>query len=280
MVGTCIRVQTIEFNDVFRNYTPCHRNNQINAPTIVQFRISIKPNLNSSCDRFGNRNSRNAQNPKSVIVISFKSNPISADQSSKLVNMQNIKCVIVGDGTVGKTSLLVSYTTNSFPGEYTPTVFDNYSVNVMADSKVVNLGLWDTAGQDDYDRLRPLSYPLTDVFLVCYSVLSPSSLQNVRTKWYPEIQHHAAGVPIVLVGTKVDLREDAATLRRLHDRRLSPVSTADGESLAAEIGASRFLECSAMTQQGLKQVFDEAIRTVFAHYSKPAKRKTAVCNIL
>jgi len=187
--------------------------------------------------------------------------------------MQNIKCVVVGDGAVGKTCLLISYTTNAFPGEYIPTVFDNYSANVMVDGKPVNLGLWDTAGQEDYDRLRPLSYPQTDVFLVCFSVISPSSFENVKSKWVPEISHHAPGVPWLLVGTKIDLRDDDEQRARLREKGYEPISEARANQLAAQLGAKRYLECSALTQKGLKNVFDEAIRTVLTSKSIAGKKK-------
>ncbi|GMR38173.1 hypothetical protein PMAYCL1PPCAC_08368 [Pristionchus mayeri] len=191
--------------------------------------------------------------------------------------MQTIKCVVVGDGAVGKTCLLYSYTTNAFPGEYIPTVFDNYTVNVIIDGRPMNLGLWDTAGQEDYDRLRPLSYPQTDVFIICFSLVNPPSFENVRAKWHPEVSHHCPDAPIILVGTKTDLRDDPEIIVRLRDRRQTPVSEMQGLVMAKEIGAVKYLECSALTQRGLKQVFDEAIRAVLIPSQKPKKK---MCIIL
>jgi len=176
--------------------------------------------------------------------------------------IQSVKLVVVGDGTVGKTCLLIAYTTNSFPEEYVPTVFDNYSANVMVDGKTISLGLWDTAGQEDYDRLRPLSYPSTDVFLICYSIVTPSSFTNVKTKWFPEVKHHCPDAKIILVGTKLDLRDDPETIKRLQQNGQQPITSAQGEQMAKDIKAITYLECSALTQKGLKAVFDEAIKCV------------------
>ena len=119
------------------------------------------------------------------------------------------------------------------------------------------LGLFDTAGQEDYDRLRPLSYPQTDVFLVCFSVTSPASFENVREKWFPEVHHHCPGVPCLIVGTQVDLRDDPNVRDKLAKQRMQPVRKEDGERMAKELGAVKYVECSALTQFKLKDVFDE-----------------------
>ncbi|MCJ1434970.1 Rho GTPase [Xylographa pallens] len=188
------------------------------------------------------------------------------------------KCVVVGDGAVGKTCLLISYTTNKFPSEYVPTVFDNYAVTVMIGDEPYTLGLFDTAGQEDYDRLRPLSYPQTDVFLVCFSVTSPASFENVREKWFPEVHHHCPGVPCLIVGTQVDLRDDPSVREKLAKQRMSPVTKADGEKMARELNAVKYVECSALTQYKLKDVFDE-VRTPlsFAFGSSLHPWRATVC---
>jgi len=124
------------------------------------------------------------------------------------------------------------------------------------------LQLWDTAGQDDYDRLRPLSYPDTNVFVICFSVVNPHSRDNVLSKWVPEIRFNCPETPIILAGTKVDCREDPEVLKRLTERDQSPITKEMGEALAKEIGAYAYIECSGKTQQGLKELFGSAIESV------------------
>jgi len=213
-------------------------------------------------------------------TFSFKSSYDGPRSRSYTGGLMGVKLVVVGDGAVGKTSMLITYTTNAFPSEYIPSVFDNYSANVMVDGKPISLGLWDTAGQEDYDRLRPLSYPQTDVFLVCFSISSPSSLSNVPEKWIAEIEHHCPSTPIILVGTKADLREDKNTINLLQERGLSPVTYEQGATVAKNINAIKYLECSSLTQKGLKDVMDEAIRSVLTPPVARKKSTKGKCEIM
>ncbi|XP_047600506.1 rho-related GTP-binding protein RhoQ isoform X1 [Lutra lutra] len=153
-----------------------------------------------------------------------------------------LKCVVVGDGAVGKTCLLMSYANDAFPEEYVPTVFDHYAVSVTVGGKQYLLGLYDTAGQEDYDRLRPLSYPMTDVFLICFSVVNPASFQNVKEEWVPELKEYAPNVPFLLIGTQIDLRDDPKTLARLNDMKEKPICVEQGQKLAKELLSSKNLE--------------------------------------
>ncbi|CAH1248450.1 CDC42 [Branchiostoma lanceolatum] len=197
-----------------------------------------------------------------------------------MANIETLKCVVVGDGAVGKTCLLMCYATGQFPTVYVPTVFDNYAVNIVVGGTPYNLGLFDTAGQEDYDRLRPLAYPMTSVFLVCYSVMNPTSFANVREKWIPELRHYQPDTPIVLVGTQIDRRDDSRTLEELQQNGQRPVTAAQGQKLAKETGAESYAECSALTQQGIKNVFDEAIlATLFAPKKKKRSGRRRRCTL-
>jgi len=133
-------------------------------------------------------------------------------------------------------------------------------------------------GQEDYDRLRPLSYPQTDVFLICFSVVSPPSFENVKEKWHPEIKHHCPNVPFLIVGTQSDLRDDRATIEKLAKSKQRPITEEQGKALAAQLGAVKYIECSAYKQRNVKDVFDEAIIAVLER-PKDGPKKTK-CTIL
>jgi Ras family protein A len=187
------------------------------------------------------------------------------------------KLVIVGDGACGKTCLLIVFSKDQFPEVYVPTVFENYVADIEVDGKQVELALWDTAGQEDYDRLRPLSYPDTDVILMCFSIDSPDSLENIPEKWTPEVRHFCPNVPIILVGNKKDLRNDGGTIRELQKMKQEPVKYDEGRSMSEKITAFGYLECSAKTKEGVREVFETATKAALQVKKKKNKVK---CTLL
>ncbi|KAL1995541.1 hypothetical protein VTN49DRAFT_1728 [Thermomyces lanuginosus] len=165
------------------------------------------------------------------------------------------KMVLLGDGSCGKTSALNVFTRGFFPTVYEPTVFENYVHDIFVDNVHMELSLWDTAGQEEFDRLRALSYENTHVIMLCFSVDSRDSFENISSKWMAEIQENCPGVKLVLTALKCDLRKD-------EDQNENPnaISFEEGLAKAKEIGAVKYLECSAMQNRGIRETFYEAAK--------------------
>jgi len=192
------------------------------------------------------------------------------------------KLVVVGDGACGKTCLLIVFSKETFPEVYVPTVFENYVADIKVDGVSYELALWDTAGQEDYDRLRPLSYPDTDVVLICYSVDNPDSLENIPEKWVPEVRHFCPNVPFLLVGCKKDLRNHAQTIAELKKSGQEPVSEDQAETTGNNVHAFSVLECSAkdyaspVGKAGVRAVFEMAVKASL----QKKKKKGGKCLLL
>ncbi|CAI8027844.1 Ras-related C3 botulinum toxin substrate 1, partial [Geodia barretti] len=138
-------------------------------------------------------------------------------------------------------------------------MFDNCAVMVLVGGKTYIFGLNEAFCQEGYERMWPSMYPETDVFIVCFSVVHPSSFENVKVKWAPEIRKHCPNTPMILVGTKLEKRGDKAKIEKLKAKRLKPVTYGEGLQLRKEIGAVKYHECSTKTLVGLKEVFDDAL---------------------
>ncbi|QLG72533.1 hypothetical protein HG535_0D02410 [Zygotorulaspora mrakii] len=220
------------------------------------------------------------------------------------------KIVILGDGACGKTSLLNVFTRGYFPEVYEPTVFENYIHDIFVDGRHITLSLWDTAGQEEFDRLRSLSYSDTDTIMLCFSVDSRDSLANVQHKWVGEIADHCEGIKLVLVALKCDLRSsdnDAKAINPavIQQQRSQPdtvdmknnlsdsnsgmnnakndyISYEEGLAMAKKIGALRYLECSAKFNRGVNEAFTEAARVVLTDEMKNNKKEESdsSCSIM
>ncbi|XP_062410205.1 rho-related GTP-binding protein RhoF [Sardina pilchardus] len=197
------------------------------------------------------------------------------------VKRDELKIVIVGDGGCGKTSLLMVYAKGDFPEKYAPSVFEKYVTTVSLGGKEIQLNLYDTAGQEDYDRLRPLSYQDADMVLVCYDVMNPTSYDNVLIKWYPEVHHFCRDVPLILIGCKTDLRKDKEYTRKLKASGLAPITYMQGDETRQQIQADLYLECSAKYRENVEDIFCEATKKALAIRRKNRqKKKRKNCSIL
>ncbi|KAJ8336017.1 hypothetical protein SKAU_G00393600 [Synaphobranchus kaupii] len=182
------------------------------------------------------------------------------------VSDTSVKCVLVGDTAVGKTALLVRFTSETFPECYKPTVYENTGVDVFMDGVQISLGLWDTAGNDTFRGIRPMSYQQADVVLLCYSVANHTSFASVRHKWLTEVREHLPHVPVLVVAMQTDQRE-------MGPYRAQCLSSSEGKRLAQDIRAKGYLECSAISNRGVQQVFECAVRTAINKARKRERRR-------
>jgi Ras homolog gene family, member A len=146
--------------------------------------------------------------------------------------------------------------------DYIPSIFESYVADMTIDNKPFELALWDTAGQPEHDRLRPLSYGGSSVILTTFSIEQTDSLAHVEQKWFPEILHFCSkpAVPYLLIGCKKDLRNDQRTVELLKTTGQRFVTEEEGEAVAKKIGALAYMECSAETGDGVTEVFERAVR--------------------
>uniref|UniRef100_A0A671QQI5 Rho-related GTP-binding protein RhoN-like n=1 Tax=Sinocyclocheilus anshuiensis TaxID=1608454 RepID=A0A671QQI5_9TELE len=134
------------------------------------------------------------------------------------------KIVVVGDTQCGKTALLHVFAKDSYPENYVPTVFENYTASFEIDKHRIELNMWDTSGSSYYDNVRPLAYPDCDAVLICFDISRPETLDSIPKKWQVEAQEYCPSAKLVLVGCKLDMRTDVSTLRELSKQRLIPVT--------------------------------------------------------
>uniref|UniRef100_A0A9J7XSI6 Ras homolog family member F n=1 Tax=Cyprinus carpio carpio TaxID=630221 RepID=A0A9J7XSI6_CYPCA len=137
-------------------------------------------------------------------------------------------------------------------------------------------------GQEDYDRLRPLSYQEVNLVVICYDVTNPTSFDNVTIKWYPEVRHFCRDVPIILIGCKTDLRKDKEKMRKLKALDLEPITYLQGEEIKKQMNAEIYLECSAKYRENVEDIFREATKRALSARAKARHRrkKKKRCTIL
>ena len=167
--------------------------------------------------------------------------------------------------------MILRYVTGKFTKNLLSTSYEEYFKNVIIDGKAINLKVWDTSG-DELDRMRASFYHLANVFFVCYSIDLPNSFKDVKLKWISEISNHSPNISVILVATKSDLRSNKLTIEKLKKNKQIFVPYKDGVRLAKQIGAAKYLECSAHEQNEVNEVFEKLIHSVL-NPTPPTRQK-------
>ena len=129
--------------------------------------------------------------------------------------------------------------------------------------------LIETPGAPDFDRIRSLSYVGVQTVLICFNVDEPQSITNVIEKWTPEIRQFCVQSNIILVGCKIDLRDNLEIIHRLKQRGEKPIKTKTGKKVASKIRADAYVECSAKTREGVQELFTTAARLILKRQRIP-----------
>lgn len=167
--------------------------------------------------------------------------------------------------------MLFAFSKDEFVETYIPTVCETFVKEIQVEGQKVELVLWDTAGQEDYDRLRPVAYNRSHAVIICYCVDNWTSYDNVQLKWYREVRHFCPNIPIILVATKLDLRNQSERPPN------GTVSEAEGTFLAEKLGAEAYTECSAKTREGIQRVFEIAAKEILRQEKSSPKKTQSTC---
>lgn len=173
---------------------------------------------------------------------------------------KEIKCVIVGDYDADKAELLLSFMTRKPPNKSQYKTISHTIVNLrIVFGSMYTLSLWDTSKLEDNYKERLQCYENTNIFLVCFSVINPTSLTNVVNKWVPEIKSFNPNAVFILVGTKSDLRCNFPKMSTLCESNVEPIKFLEGRLAAKELGALHYLESSSFSMKGNEKVFEDVI---------------------
>ena len=196
--------------------------------------------------------------------------------------VENVRCTLIGDERVGKTSILLSYQADTYPSEYVKTEFDSYSKRTKYKDLSINLLLYDVGGQADLESFEKLDRLQTDVFLLCFSVDDRTSFENVSTKWLEMVKRcwlspedgqakksnrmsesDLMNPIVLLVGCKTDRKTDKSVIMKHSELVARPLVTSkEAVTLSKSIEAYKYMECSSRNGTGVVQIFTQVIKAV------------------